>query len=266
VAIGHVGFFLGWLADADVSPDRAHALEEAVAKKDRSGVIALLVASGRSRAAASRLAGLLDLLGSSEVLDRAPSVVDNAPAREAVLSLREIARQARDYGIAGSLVFDLAEIRGREYYSGLIFDLFADGVGYEIGRGGRYDELIGRFGPATASTGFAIHLERLQQSLGLTSDRPPTASVDALVVATGGVREAIRLAGMLRRAGRRIALWTAAETSPLEYAKGRSIPWLVSPGPSRDRVALTSAPTGRTRRVTVAACAAAIAGRGGTST
>jgi ATP phosphoribosyltransferase regulatory subunit len=265
VAIGHVGFFLGWLADADVSPDRAHALEEAVAKKDRSGVVELLVAGGRSRAAALRLAGLLDLIGSSEVLERAPSVVDNAPAREAVGSLREIARQARDYGIAGSLVFDLSEIRGREYYSGLIFDLFADGVGYEIGRGGRYDELIGRFGPATPSTGFAIHLERLQQSLGAASDRPPPGPLDALVVATGGVREAIRLAGTLRRGGRRIALWTAADGSPLAYAKARNIPWLVSPGPSRDRVVLTSAATGRTRRITVATCSTAIAGRRGAS-
>jgi ATP phosphoribosyltransferase regulatory subunit len=258
--VGHVGFFLGWLTEADLAPDRAHQLEEAVAKKDRSGVISLLVADGRSRVAAVRLAGLLDLIGSADVLDRAAAVVDNPPAREAVASLRDIARQARDYGIADSLVFDLAEIRGREYYSGLIFDLFADGVGYEIGRGGRYDELIGRFGSATPSTGFAIHVERLQQSLGRAPERPPTASVDALVVATNGARDAIALAGRLRRAGLRIALWTAVDGEPLTYAKRIGIPWLLSPGPSRDRVAMTSTTTARIKRVGVDACAAALAG------
>jgi ATP phosphoribosyltransferase regulatory subunit len=260
VAVGHVGFFLGWLAEADPSFDRAHDLEEAVAKKDRSGVISLLVAGGRSRAAAVRLAGLLDLIGSTDVLDRAAAVVDNQPARDAIASLRDIARQAREYGIADSLVFDLAEIRGREYYSGLIFDLFADGVGYEIGRGGRYDDLIGRFGPQTPSTGFAIHVERLQQSLGRTTERPQTASVDALVVALNGAKDAIRLAGRLRRAGFRIALWTAADVEPLAYAKRSGIPWLLAPGPTRDRVAMTSTTTARIKRVGVDACAAALAG------
>jgi ATP phosphoribosyltransferase regulatory subunit len=252
--VGHVGFFLGWLAEADLAPERAHDLEEAVAKKDRSGVVALLVAGGRSRAAAVRLAGLLDLIGAADVLERAAAVVDNAPARHAIASLRDVALQAREYGIADALVFDLAEIRGREYYSGLIFDLFADGVGYEIGRGGRYDDLIGRFGAQTPSTGFAIHVERLQQSLGRTTDRPSTAPLDALVVASNGARHAIRLAGRLRRAGLRIALWTEADGEPLVYAKRRGIPWLLSPGPSGDRVSMTSTHTARIKRVDVRAC------------
>jgi ATP phosphoribosyltransferase regulatory subunit len=252
--VGHVGFFLGWLAEADLAPERAHDLEEAVAKKDRSGVVALLVAGGRSRAAAVRLAGLLDLIGAADVLERAAAVVDNAPARHAIASLRDVALQAREYGIADALVFDLAEIRGREYYSGLIFDLFADGVGYEIGRGGRYDDLIGRFGAHTPSTGFAIHVERLQQSLGRTTDRPSTVSLDALVMASNGARHAIRLAGRLRRAGLRIALWTAADGEPLVYAKRRGIPWLLSPGPSGDRVSMTSTNTSRIKRVDIRAC------------
>jgi ATP phosphoribosyltransferase regulatory subunit len=185
--------------------------------------------------------------------------VDNPPARHAIASLRNIAVQAREYGIADALVFDLAEIRGREYYSGLIFDLFADGVGYEIGRGGRYDDLIGRFGIQTPSTGFAIHVERLQQSLGRTTDRPSTVSVDALVVASNGARHAIRLAGRLRRAGLRIALWTEADGEPLAYAKRSGIPWLLSAGPSGDRVSMTSTTTTRIKRVDVRTCVAALA-------
>ncbi|MFZ5864027.1 MAG: ATP phosphoribosyltransferase regulatory subunit [Nitrospirota bacterium] len=262
-AVGHVGFFLGWLAEADLPPDRAHDLEEAVAKKDRSGVIALLTAGGRSRAAAIRLAGLLDLVGSADVFDRAAAVVDNPPAREAVASLRDVARQAREYGIADALVFDLAEVRGREYYSGLIFDLFADGVGYEIGRGGRYDDLIGRFGTQTPSTGFAIHLERLQQSLGRTADHHAAGSLDALVVAVNGGRDALRLAGRLRRMGLRIALWTAADGEPLAYAKRSGVPWLLAPEPSRGRVTMTSTTTARNKRVGLDACAAALVGARG---
>jgi histidyl-tRNA synthetase len=155
-------------------------------------------------------------------------------------------------------VFDLAEVRGREYYSGLIFDLFADGVGYEIGRGGRYDDLIGRFGTPTPSTGFAIHVERLQQSLGRTTDRPLSLPLDALVVASNGARRAIRLAGRLRRTGFRIALWTEADGEPLVYARRSGIPWLLAPVPSGDRVVMTSTATARIKRVGVRACVAAL--------
>jgi ATP phosphoribosyltransferase regulatory subunit HisZ len=223
-----------------------------------------LVAGGRSRAAAIRLAGLLDLIGAADVLDRAAAVVDNAPARNALASLRAIAIQAREYGIADALVFDLAEIRGREYYSGLIFDLFADGVGYEIGRGGRYDDLIGRFGAQTPSTGFAIHVERLQQSLGPSTERPSMAPLDALVIGSNSTRNAIRLAGRLRRAGLRIALWTEPDGEPLTYAKRSGISWLLAPGPSGDRVSMTSTTTARIKRVDVHTCVATLANPSGT--
>ncbi len=255
VAVGHVGFFRGWLAAAEASPEAAQHLEDAVAKKERKRVIDLLTGGGHTRAAASRLAGLLDLIGSESVLARALSVVDNAAARDAVASLRETARQARDYGIAKSLVFDLAEIRGQEYYSGLIFELFADGVGYEVGRGGRYDDLIGRYGAPEPSTGFAIHLERLQQGLDRARTRPAVASLHALVLANGGSRRAIRLAHELRRAGLSVAMWNENGRAPGEYARALRIPWLVSPGPAKHVVTLTSPQSGRSRRLSVPACA-----------
>jgi ATP phosphoribosyltransferase regulatory subunit len=255
VAVGHVGFFRGWLAAADASPELAQQLEDAVAKKERNRVIDLLTGGGHTRAAATRLAGLFDLMGPESVLTRALSVVDSALARDAVASLRETARQARDYGMAKSLVFDLAEIRGQEYYSGLIFELFADGVGYEVGRGGRYDDLIGRYGSPEPSTGFAIHLERLQQGLDRTQTRPSVTSVQALVLANGGSRGAIRLARDLRGAGLSVAMWNEDGRAPEEYARAIRIPWMVAPGPSSNVVTLTSTQSGRSRRLSVAACA-----------
>ncbi len=258
VAVGHVGFFHGWLTEVSASPELAQALEDAVAKKERGRVVTLLMNSGHTRAAAARLAGLLDLMGSEAVLARATAVVDNPPARDAVAALREIARQARYYGITKSLVFDLAEIRGREYYSGLIFELFADGVGYEVGRGGRYDHLIGRFGPSSPSTGFAIHLERLQQGLDRTMAQAPVALINGLVVATDGSGNAIRLARDLRRAGLPVAMWTERGREPVEYARAAGIPWVVAPGATRNRVTLISTQSGRTKQLSVAACVAAL--------
>ena len=58
VAVGHVGFFRGWLEAAGASGERAAQMEDAVAKKDRSGLVALLQENGHGRPAAERLAGL----------------------------------------------------------------------------------------------------------------------------------------------------------------------------------------------------------------
>src|SRR5207302_624161 len=72
----------------------------------------------------------------------------------------------RRTGVAESIqrsLRDMGEIRRMEYYTGLVFDIYVDAVGAEIGGGGRYDHLIGRFGHEVPSTGFAFDLDRLLQ-------------------------------------------------------------------------------------------------------
>jgi ATP phosphoribosyltransferase regulatory subunit len=61
------------------------------------------------------------------------------------------------------VLFDMGEVRKMEYYTGLVFDIYAEGVGGEVGGGGRYDHLIGRFGRELSATGFAFDLDRLMQ-------------------------------------------------------------------------------------------------------
>ena len=61
------------------------------------------------------------------------------------------------------LLLDMGEVRRMEYYTGLVFDIYAEGVGGEIGGGGRYDHLIGRFGDELPATGFAFDLDCLLQ-------------------------------------------------------------------------------------------------------
>ena len=67
-------------------------------------------------------------------------------------------------------LIDLGEFRGFEYYDGIVFDVFAPGVGAELGGGGRYDHLMGRFGRMAASTGFALDVDRLFRAIDLSPD------------------------------------------------------------------------------------------------
>jgi ATP phosphoribosyltransferase regulatory subunit len=82
-----------------------------------------------------------------------------------------------DAGFNRHLLVDMGEVRPMEYYTGLVFDMYADGIGGEIGGGGRYDHLIGRFGREVPSTGFALDLDRLLQlSADSPAGRVPAAS------------------------------------------------------------------------------------------
>ena len=74
------------------------------------------------------------------------------------------------------ILIDLGEFRGFEYYDGIVFDVFAPGIGAELGGGGRYDHLMGRFGRAAASTGFALDVDRLFRAIDLSGDSVPSGS------------------------------------------------------------------------------------------
>jgi ATP phosphoribosyltransferase regulatory subunit len=61
------------------------------------------------------------------------------------------------------LVYDLGEVRGLDYYTGIHFELFVAGAGRAAGSGGRYDDLMGRFGRAMPAVGVALDLDTLAE-------------------------------------------------------------------------------------------------------
>ena len=61
------------------------------------------------------------------------------------------------------LVYDLGEVRGLDYYTGIHFELFVAGAGRAAGAGGRYDELMGRFGRAMPAVGVSLDLDTIAE-------------------------------------------------------------------------------------------------------
>jgi ATP phosphoribosyltransferase regulatory subunit len=100
---------------------------------------------------------LPELYGGTEVLDNAENKLPKLPELTRALgTLRTLAKVCR---IPAS--FDLAELRGYHYHSGVVFDAYCDGVSGPVARGGRYDEVGKAFGRARPATGFSIDLRSL---------------------------------------------------------------------------------------------------------
>ncbi len=203
ISLGHVGFFKALVARAGLSQEGRNRAEHAAAKKDLPRLEEILA---RERISAKAAQGILEaprLYGREEVLDRGRALAGRDPKSRAALDrLTQVYRLLADAGLKDRLVLDLGEFRGFDYYDGVVFDVFAEGVGCELGGGGRYNNLIGRFGRDLPSTGFAFDVDRLFQALERRGNGSSSARGTVLVSAPADqARRLFQVSGRLREAG-----------------------------------------------------------------
>jgi ATP phosphoribosyltransferase regulatory subunit len=205
LALGHVGLFAGLVAEAGLSAAGTEALRERVESKDREGVLALLQKERVPAAKAQALARLTELAGDASVLEEAERVFAScAPAGEAVDELRQLVETLTAAGLGDRLVLDLGEVRGLDYYTGLVFRAYAPGLGFEVGGGGRYDSLLSRFGRPLPAVGFMLGLDRVTLLLERQGRAPLAAVPAAEPVREGGLGSALKRARSLRATGTRV--------------------------------------------------------------
>ena len=97
----------------------------------------------------------------------------NARSVEALDHLEEIYSIFERLDLAQHLTIDLGEIRGFDYYTGILFRAYVRGLGFEVASGGRYDGLPAAFGEDLPAVGFSFSLDRLEQIVTPTSERRP---------------------------------------------------------------------------------------------
>jgi ATP phosphoribosyltransferase regulatory subunit len=143
------------------------------------------------------LRDLPSLRGGREILARIASEVPSAAAacERLGLTLDLLA----DHGVADAVILDLGVLRDWSYYSGVVFEAYAPGVGAPIGMGGRYDQLGSRFGCDRPAVGFAITLDLLHQAL-IAAGTAPTPPRPGIVLA-GGLDEDLAGTAAVRAAG-----------------------------------------------------------------
>jgi ATP phosphoribosyltransferase regulatory subunit len=152
--------------------------------------------------ATARLAtfsGDVSVLGEAE---KALSV--SATAVASLHELTDVVGVLSQAGLGSHLVIDLGEVRGLDYYTGLVFRVYAPGLGFEVGGGGRYDALLGRFGRPMPAVGFMLGLDRLALLLDRQGARPAAPAPAAEVVGGGGLGPGLRRARQRRAAGVRV--------------------------------------------------------------
>lgn len=146
---------------ADLPADRAEAVTLALGKKDEDRLAELV----RGAPCEQPLLALPRLHGGRDVLVEAVSVLGATRAAAPAKRLLALFDAATARGLGAHLSADAGEVRGFAYYTGTIFSIYGDGPGEPIGSGGRYDELLSRFGAAMPAVGLGIDLDALGWAL-----------------------------------------------------------------------------------------------------
>jgi len=182
VDVGHVEFVRGILDGLGVAPDVARALRDALRRKDSADLSRLAGELSVGSATADLLLALPGLQGGAEVIRRAASLVQNARSARAVEDLAEVHRLLTAYGLADAILLDLAEVRGFDYYSGVNFEGYVRGFGTEVVGGGRYDQMLARFGAPGPATGFAFDVNRALLALAAQGIEPAVPGPEFFVI------------------------------------------------------------------------------------
>lgn len=195
--LGHVGFATEALAA--VEPAIRDAVALGLARKDRGAVARATVdLPPELRARVVALPGLWGPL--DDVLARARAIAWSPASRAALDELAAIAARVAALAPGARLSLDLGLGRGFEYYTGVRFAAFAAGAADAVARGGRYDELVGRYGRATGAVGFAVDIEAIASAQRAAGLGPPEPGLGVLVVGADASRIAAGLRGLGVRA------------------------------------------------------------------
>ena len=159
--LGHVGIYRGLARAAGLSGDAEQQLFDAMQRKAMDEIATLTETLPASLG--KMLQALAELCGGREVLDLAQACLVDAPddVHAALDELLAIADALSLRYPELPLYFDLGELRGYRYHTGVVFAAFVPGVGYAIAQGGRYDDIGADCGRARPATGFSTDLKTL---------------------------------------------------------------------------------------------------------
>lgn len=226
--LGHVGIFRGLARQACLTREQEFALFGILQRKASAELAALIDELGLDAHLGDMLLALVELNG-DDALDRAEQVLARAEesVQRALGNLRSIATELRAWLPRVPIHFDLGELRGYTYKTGMVFAAFVPGWGLEIARGGRYDAIGEVFGHARPAVGFSTDLKGL---IGLAAEPASAAAGNAVLAPNDRDPDLLAMVSELQACGRRVVTWLPGQagtpadlgcTERLERREGR---------------------------------------------
>jgi ATP phosphoribosyltransferase regulatory subunit len=195
IDFSHVGIFDSLMSKVQANDALKQSIYQALQSKDQTEVKALTQDFDAETVKA--LCRLTELNGDASILAVAVKDLPKTPEiTRALNDLTQVASALADLGVG--LSFDLAELRGYHYHSGMVFASYAQGCSGPLAFGGRYDEVGQAFGRARAATGFSLDLR------GLITALPPLKVIKGILAPYGNDASLLNIINSLRLSGDKV--------------------------------------------------------------
>lgn len=216
VAIGTVAVLHALVAAADGPAEWGAAVLAAAHDRNLVG-LETLAAQAASPAVAAALAAVPRIRGGGEAIDVCREATAGLGCDAALDELAATWELLEAAGSADRVLVDFSVMRSFDYYTGLVAEAYAAGVGVPVGGGGRYDGVLAAYDAPTPAAGFALGLERVMIALMEQGARVAVRGLDAVV--GGEAAAALSLARTLREAGWTVALSQASGVALVREAE-----------------------------------------------
>lgn len=162
--LSHMGFVAGLMEEIHLPYAQQKAVLNCISEKNAHGIRNICKEAGLAEDMTGRLEALASLYGSlEETLEKAKALCCNEKMEQAVAELEGILRCLKIGGNEKNVNLDFSIVNDMDYYTGVIFQGFINGVPSGILSGGRYDNLLQKMGKDADAIGFAVYLDLLER-------------------------------------------------------------------------------------------------------
>ena len=177
--ISHMGFVQGLLEETALPPSQQEKILVCIGEKNAHGIAQICKENGVSEELTRRLQTLASLHGSlAEILPKAKALCGNEKAEQAIGELERLYANLKACVYDHGIHLDFSIVNDMDYYNGIIFQGFVDGIPTGVLSGGRYDNLVHKCGKNADALGFAVYMDMLERY----GEEEKSYDVDALLL------------------------------------------------------------------------------------
>ncbi|NLX77098.1 MAG: ATP phosphoribosyltransferase regulatory subunit [Clostridiaceae bacterium] len=231
IDIGQVDFFRGLMEQSGMSEQKAEEVRELIDKKDFVGVEQLVNRHSIDSELKELILNLPRYFGSTDVIDELARKKVSGKALKALDYLKKVLEILNDWGFGKYVSVDLGMVQSLNYYTGIVFRGFTYGVGYPVLSGGRYDNLVRKFGKDCPATGFSLGINMVMMALERQGKLPDPPQAGYYVIYHRNARKkAFSVVNELRQNGETAELDIASMDieKAKAYAKNKGIKRIIT--------------------------------------
>lgn len=180
IEIGHAGFFNALVEKMDVDFETIEEIRSSIESKNYSSLNNILDKIPPCEEVTA-IRKLPRLFGGEEVIDKALKLCNGTKAENSLNYLKELYKDLSSLNLGDKIIIDLGVVQQTNYYSGIVFTAFVNGIGDNVLSGGRYDDLMSNFDFPTGAAGFALNIDSIAE-LALEGKREKNSCVADVIV------------------------------------------------------------------------------------